>query len=119
MSRRTFSRQFRATTGMALGPWRTAAPGACAAIAGKYRCATESIAVQCGLGSAQNLRLQFRKVLGLTPQQWRRQFRGGVAIKTIADEAMFAGPTGNCSYDQGASLLLGANKRRNPLAVVT
>ena len=36
----------------------------------------ESVAAQCGLGSAQNLRLQFRKVLGLTPQQWRRQFRG-------------------------------------------
>lgn len=36
----------------------------------------ESVVTQCGLGSAQNLRLQSRKVLGLTPQQWRRQFRG-------------------------------------------
>ncbi len=68
MSRRTFSRQFRAATGMALGPWRaqqlletTDAP-------------LDSVAAQCGLGSAQNLRFQFRKALGLTPQQWRQQF---------------------------------------------
>ena len=75
MSRRTFSRQFRAATGMALGPWL-----------GQQRLARaqqllettdaplDSVAAQCGLGSAQNLRLQFRKALGLTPQQWRRQF---------------------------------------------
>ena len=77
MSRRTFSRQFRATTGMALGPWLAQQRLARAQqLLESTDAPLESIAVQCGLGSAQNLRLQFRKVLGLTPQQWRRQFRG-------------------------------------------
>lgn len=76
MSRRTFSRQFRAATGMALGPWLQQQR---LALAQQLLEATdaplESVAAQCGLGSAQNLRLQFRKVLGLAPQAWRRQFQ--------------------------------------------
>jgi len=77
MSRRTFSRQFRATTGMALGPWLVQQRLARAQqLLESTDASLESIASQCGLGSAQNLRLQFRKVLGLTPQQWRRQFKG-------------------------------------------
>jgi len=77
MSRRTFSRQFRATTGMALGPWLLQQRLARAQqLLESTDASLESIAGQCGLGSAQNLRLQFRKVLGLTPQQWRRQFKG-------------------------------------------
>ena len=77
MSRRTFSRQFRATTGMALGPWLLQQRLARAQqLLESTDASLESIASQCGLGSAQNLRLQFRKVLGLTPQQWRRQFKG-------------------------------------------
>lgn len=75
MSRRSFSRQFRAATGMALGPWLLQQRLARAQqwLEGTDA-SLESIAAQCGLGSAQNLRLQFRKVLGLAPQQWRRQF---------------------------------------------
>ncbi|MDT8989929.1 helix-turn-helix domain-containing protein [Curvibacter sp. APW13] len=77
MSRRTFSRQFRAATGMALGPWLAQQRlGRAQQLLERTDASMESIAAQCGLGSAQNLRLQFRKVLGLTPQQWRRQFRG-------------------------------------------
>lgn len=76
MSRRTFSRQFRAATGMALGPWLAQQRLARAQqLLETSDAPLESVATQCGLGSAQNLRLQFRKVLGLTPQQWRRQFR--------------------------------------------
>ena len=77
MSRRTFSRQFRAATGMALGPWLAQQRlGRAQQLLESTDAALESIASQCGLGSAQNLRLQFRKALGITPQQWRRQFRG-------------------------------------------
>lgn len=75
MSRRTFSRQFRAATGMALGLWLLQQRLARAQqLLEATDTPLESIASQSGLGSAQNLRLQFRKVLGLTPQQWRRQF---------------------------------------------
>ena len=77
MSRRTFSRQFRAATGMALGPWLAQQRLARAQqLLESTDASLESIAAQCGLGSAQNLRLQFRKLMGLTPQQWQRQFRG-------------------------------------------
>ncbi len=75
MSRRTFSRQFRAATGMALGPWLVQQRLARAQqLLETTDAPLDSVAAQCGLGSAQNLRLQFRKALGLTPQQWRRQF---------------------------------------------
>lgn len=75
MSRRTFSRQFRAATGMALGPWLAQQRLARAQqLLETTDAPLDSVAAQCGLGSAQNLRLQFRKALGLTPQQWRRQF---------------------------------------------
>lgn len=77
MSRRTFSRQFRAATGTALGPWLAQQRlGRAQQLLERTDASMESIAAQCGLGSAQNLRLQFRKVLGLTPRQWRRQYRG-------------------------------------------
>lgn len=76
MSRRTFSRQFRAATGMALGPWLAQQRLARAQLLLETSDAPlDAVATQCGLGSAQNLRLQFRKALGLTPQQWRRQFQ--------------------------------------------
>jgi len=76
MSRRTFSRQFRAATGMALGPWLAQQRLARAQhLLEATDAPLDAVAAQCGLGSAQNLRLQFRKALGLTPQQWRRQFR--------------------------------------------
>lgn len=77
MSRRTFSRQFRAATGLALGPWLAQQRLARAQqLLESTDTPLDSIAAQCGLGSAQNLRLQFRKALGLTPQQWRQRFRG-------------------------------------------
>lgn len=77
MSRRTFSRQFRAATGMALGPWLAQQRLARAQqLLETSDAPLDAVAAQCGLGSAQNLRLQFRKALGLTPQQWRQQFRG-------------------------------------------
>lgn len=76
MSRRTFSRQFRASTGMALGPWLAQQRlGRAQQLLESTDASVEAVATQCGLGSAQNLRLQFRKTLGVTPQQWRRQFR--------------------------------------------
>ena len=75
MSRRTFSRQFRAATGMALGPWLAQQRLARAQqLLETSDAPLDAVAAQCGLGSAQNLRLQFRKALGLTPQQWRQQF---------------------------------------------
>lgn len=75
MSRRTFSRQFRAATGMALGPWLAQQRLARAQqLLESTDAPLEAVATQCGLGSAQNLRLQFRKALGITPRQWRRQF---------------------------------------------
>ena len=75
MSRRTFSRQFRAATGMALGAWLLQQRLARAQhLLEDSDAPLEAIAAQCGLGSAQNLRLQFRKRLGLAPQQWRKQF---------------------------------------------
>ena len=75
MSRRTFSRQFRAATGMALGPWLAQQRLARAQqLLESTDAPLEAVATQCGLGSAQNLRLQFRKALGITPRQWRQQF---------------------------------------------
>ncbi len=76
VSRRTFSRRFRASTGMALGPWLLQQRLARAQqLLEDTDAPLESVAAQSGLGSAQNLRLHFRKQMGLTPQRWRQQFR--------------------------------------------
>lgn len=77
MSRRTFSRQFRSATGMAMGSWLQQQRLARAQqLLESSDASLETVALQCGLGSAQNMRLQFRKQLGITPRQWRRQYRG-------------------------------------------
>ncbi|MGQ0712063.1 MAG: helix-turn-helix domain-containing protein [Rhodoferax sp.] len=77
MSRRTFSRQFRAATGLALGQWLQRERLALAQrLLEDGALGMEAVALQAGLGSAQNLRQQFRRALGVTPQQWRRSFCG-------------------------------------------
>lgn len=77
ISRRTFTRQFKQLTGNSFLPWlqrerlnhvqrlleSTDAPIA-------------SIAEQAGLGSPESLRVYFRRQFGISPSEWRRQFRG-------------------------------------------
>ncbi|WKE65938.1 helix-turn-helix domain-containing protein [Gallaecimonas kandeliae] len=77
MSRRHFTRQFQAITGLPLGAWLlerrinqaqqllegTALP-------------MEQVAEQAGFGSAVTFRQQFRKAVGLAPREWRQRFRG-------------------------------------------
>jgi len=78
MSRRTFTRQFRQTTGATVGAWllgerltraqhlleTTDAP-------------IDTIAQRAGFGSAASLRQHFVDAFRTSPSSWRRAFRGG------------------------------------------
>ncbi len=77
MSRRTFTRQFRQLTGTSLLLWlqgerlaraQQLLEGSDAPVA--------AIAAQAGFGSAESLRLHFRRAFGLSPAAWRKSFKG-------------------------------------------
>ncbi len=80
MSVRSFSRHFRAETGTTPHNWLLEQR----LLAARERleateAAIESVAVQCGFGSAVNLRVHFRRHLQTSPLGYRRAFRQSTA----------------------------------------
>lgn len=77
MSRRTFTRRFHQLTGSTVGEWLQ---GERLALAQRLLESTgnsvETIAGLAGFGSSVSLRLHFRSAFGLSPNAWRRAFRG-------------------------------------------
>jgi len=75
MSRRSFDRQFKASTGLSPLQWLTQQrlQLACQYLEQDLH-SLEQIAELSGLGSVLNLRQQFRKHYGITPRHYQRQF---------------------------------------------
>lgn len=77
MSRRTFTRRFRDSTGTTVGQWLA---GQRLARAQRLLETTElgldAVAAQTGFGSAVSLRQHFAAQLGVSPSAYRRGFRG-------------------------------------------
>ena len=77
MSRRTFTRQFRSTTGSTVSAWLL---GERLARAQQLLESTDqpidAIAQRAGFGSAASLRQHFVERFRTTPSAWRREFRG-------------------------------------------
>ena len=75
MSPRTFARRFRAATGTTPLQWLTTQRVLFAQrLLETTDVSVERIADQCGLGTAANLRLHFTRILGTSPQAYRRCF---------------------------------------------
>jgi len=75
MSRRTFLRRFKASTGTTPGAWLANARVARARELLKYSAYDiEEIASAAGFGSAATLRHHFRKHVKVSPSAYRRQF---------------------------------------------
>lgn len=75
MSRRTFSRQFRQTTGATVVQWLVAERLAyCQRLLESTDQSVESIATLCGFGSALSLRQHFKAAFGVAPLAWRKMF---------------------------------------------
>ncbi|MEX3948155.1 helix-turn-helix domain-containing protein [Paraburkholderia sp. EG287B] len=77
MSRRTFTRQFRSTTGTTVSAWLL---GERLARAQQLLESTDqpidAIAQRAGFGSAASLRQHFVEAFRISPSAWRREFRG-------------------------------------------
>ena len=77
MSRRTLTRQFRELTGGSVGEWLH---GERLALAQRLlesgATPIDAIAQLAGFGSAESLRLLFRRRFGVSPSAWRRTFGG-------------------------------------------
>jgi AraC family transcriptional regulator, transcriptional activator FtrA len=81
MSRRTFLRRFKASTGTTPGAWLSAARVARARDLLKASGAgIEEVAAAAGFGSAATLRHHFRKQMKVSPAAYRRQF-GGIGLR--------------------------------------
>jgi transcriptional regulator GlxA family with amidase domain len=77
MSRRTFTRQFRLLTGMTVGSWLLQERLTMTQrLLESSDQPVEVIAMLAGFGSAESLRLHFRRTFGVSPQAWRQTFRG-------------------------------------------
>lgn len=77
MSRRTFSRRFRVETGSTPLRWLNHQRVLLAQhLLERSGTSLTHIATRCGFGSAQVLRLHFRRALGTTPSAYRKAFRG-------------------------------------------
>ena len=78
MSRRTFTRRFRQSTGTTVGAWLLAQRLARTQelLEGSDE-SIESIARIAGFGTATSLRLHFSRAFLTSPSNWRREFRGG------------------------------------------
>lgn len=77
MSRRTFTRHFRQITGMTVGAWLQAERLALSQrLLETTDQAVDAIAGLVGYGSAESLRLHFRRTFGVSPMAWRQTFRG-------------------------------------------
>lgn len=78
MSRRSFTRHFRATTGTTVSKWVAAQRLALAQrLLETTELPVEQVAASSGFGSALSLRQHFAAGLRTTPLQYRREFRGG------------------------------------------
>lgn len=78
LSRRTFTRQFKALTGSSVVAWLL---GERLALAQRLLESTdqpvENIATLAGFGTPASLRLHFQRAFGVAPSRWRQTFRGG------------------------------------------
>lgn len=76
MSPRTFARRFRDTIGSTPHQWVLRQRVMLAQrLLESTDLPVDTIAWQCGLGSPQNLRINFRQIMGATPTDYRRAFR--------------------------------------------
>jgi transcriptional regulator GlxA family with amidase domain len=83
MSRRTFTRRFRATAGTTVNQWHNAQRLALAQrLLETTDLPVERIAGAAGFGSAPALRVHFARSLGTPPSMYRRQFK--VATRTTS-----------------------------------
>lgn len=77
MSRRTFTRRFRLSTGATVGAWLLAQRLARAQqLLESSDESVEAIAAIAGFGSAASLRQHFADAFRTSPSAWRREFRG-------------------------------------------
>jgi transcriptional regulator GlxA family with amidase domain len=77
MSRRTFTRQFKALTGSTVLTWLlTERLHLTQQLLERTDQSIERIAEFAGFGSAEALRHHFRKSFRIAPIDWRRSFRG-------------------------------------------
>lgn len=75
MSERTFLRKFQATTGVTPAEWITHQRLEVAReLLESSRLSIEQIATRTGLGTATTMRHHFRKKIGVSPAEYRRQF---------------------------------------------
>ena len=76
MSRRTFTRQFKQLTGTTFLSWlQTERLNYVQRLLESTDSSIEAVADRAGFGSPEALRLHFRRQLGLSPTEWRKQFR--------------------------------------------
>lgn len=77
MSRRTFTRQFRQSTGMTVIQWLHAERLALTQrLLENGDHSIDAIASNVGFGSPESLRLHFRRAFGVSPIAWRATFQG-------------------------------------------
>lgn len=81
MSRRTFIRRFKDTTGTTPGEWMLSLrlEKACALLESE-KLSIDQVAEQSGFGSAETLRHHFRLRFKTTPTQWRKAFNARTCI---------------------------------------
>ena len=80
MTKRTFSRHFVAETGVTPLQWLIAQRvDRARTLLETSDLPVERIATEAGFGSATLLRHHLHAILGITPQTYRRTFRGGVS----------------------------------------
>ena len=80
MSERTFARTFVAETGTTPLQWLTTARVDRARELLESRdWGSERVAAESGLGTAANLRVHFRRIVGVSPSDYRRSFGSGAA----------------------------------------
>lgn len=76
MSRRSFTRHFRHIAGTTLGQWlQNQRLNRSQQLLETTDLAIEEVATAAGFGSAESLRLYFRKAFGVAPSAWRASFR--------------------------------------------
>lgn len=78
MSRRTFTRQFKALTGTSVQCWLLAERLAFSQrLLERTDQSVENVGSMAGFGSVVSLRHHFRRAFGVSPMAWRRNFGGG------------------------------------------
>lgn len=78
LSARHFARLFRGETGMTPASWvELARVAAARRLLENGRSAPKQVAALCGFANADTLRRSFQRHVGVTPAEYRRQYRGG------------------------------------------